>query len=103
MRMKQLITLALFGVTFRAEAQLPEVVTTGTRVRATVLGGDTYTGTILQVRGDSLVVRDGGDAPVNIIASRNITALEVSEGRPFRRWDAIKWAGIAGAIVGGVV
>ena len=99
-------TLALILVSAPAHAQLADDVHAGSRVRLTLKGDgqvETHTGTVVQVRGDSVVMRDEDSPSIIQFSSRNIASLDVSEGRPFSRWDAMKWSAITGFVIGGAV
>ena len=98
-----ILTLAL-GSTLHA--QLPDGVHAGMRVRVTTrssAGLAVHTGTILQVRGDSVVLRESESEPLFMFASRDIAAVDVSGGRPFSTWSAVKFSATVGALIGGVI
>ncbi len=100
------LVVALLAAANSASAQMPDGVIAGMRVRATITGAsgsETYTGKILQLRGDSVVLRESPSSPIFMFSSRQLTSLEVSDGKPFSGWSAFKTAGLVGAVIGGVV
>lgn len=99
-----ILALAMF-IPLVAEGQSPPVAA-GTRVRVTAPGEglDRRVTTIMDVRGDSIVVGDQNGS--RIIGLAEVTALEVSTGRKSRLWrGAGMGLGIgvlAGAAIGAV-
>lgn len=94
-----LLWLAAFAVPRRAEAQQISLLQAGTRVRVTgaAAGSEPFTGTVLRLVTDTLVIAtESGNALITLPAS-GIMKLEVSDGR-----DRVRW-GFTGAGAGAVL
>ena len=73
----------------------------GTRVRVAATGNQPFTGNVLRLTSDTLVVAAGSGSALVQLPTTSLTSLEVSEGRDRLGWT-FKGAGI-GVLAGGFI
>jgi len=80
-------------------------VDTGSRVRiaAPIFGPEKQVGTVVSLSRDTLGLRQGASTASRLVATSDITALEVSSGRHTRKAKGALWGLLIGASSGAVL